>query len=130
MSYPSVKKVLEASGINTETATAAELRTVLWETFKRDLAEGVNHLTGLAQRVKEGGERLLDIQDPNSQLGKQLIRLVGTDIARGICQQQLGVAFGIYNCCSIVAASEQSGLNMTMQEQIKLQNGVLASADC
>jgi hypothetical protein len=130
MSYPSVKQVLEKSGFTVESANADELRAALWETFALDLAEGINHLTAVAKRVKETGERVLNIQDPNSPLGKQLIRLVGTDIARSICQQQLGVAFGIYNCCGIVAASNQSGLNMTMQEQIKLQNGEFASADC
>lgn len=130
MSYPSVKQVLEVSGITAETADPEQLRIALWQTFTVDLPQAVNHLIGLAKKVKESGKRVLDIQDPNSTLGKQLIRLLSADIARKICEEELGIALGLYNCCGIVAATEQSELNMTVLEQINLQNGVLASADC
>lgn len=130
MSYPSVKKVLANEGINPVTASDEQLQSALWQTFKHDLPLGVEFLTNIAQQVKESGKRILDIQDPNSSVGKQLIRLVGTDVARQICQRNLGVAFGIYNCCGIVSAPVKGELNMTMLEQINLQNGVLASADC
>lgn len=130
MSYPSVKEVLTEKGINTDTASNEQLATALWDTFNRDLSLGVNHLVEIAKKVKGGGIRVLDIQDPGSSLGKQLIRLIGTDIARAICSQKLGVSFGIYNCCGVVSAPSESELNMTMHEQINLQNGVLATADC
>lgn len=75
-------------------------------------------------------KRILRIENPNSTLGKQIIRLLGTDIARDICQRKLGAQFGLYNCCGVVAAYRHNNLALSLREQIELQNGVLASADC
>ncbi len=134
MSYPSIVGIASEQGINLGSASNEQLAGLLWKSFQADLPLGVNHLTELAEKVKSGFDekenRVLDIQDPNSALGKQLIRLVGTDIACSVCEQKLGVSFGMYNCCGVVVAPTKEQLNMTLLEQIKLQNGVLASADC
>jgi hypothetical protein len=130
MSYPSVAAVLTERRIDLDTADDAELENVLKEAFGRDLSVGVSYLKQVADTVKRTGKRVLEAEDPNSAVGKQLIRLLGSDIARGILKRDLGVAFGFYNCCGIVAAPTQEELRMTMREQIMLQNGMLASADC
>jgi hypothetical protein len=104
---------------------------VLWEAFQRDLFEGITYLNGFVQELSSSQEkRLLRIEDPNSVLGKQLNRLLGPDIARSICEQKLAVAFGLYNCCAPVIAYRREDLALSLREQIELQNGVLASADC
>ncbi len=130
MSYPSIVSVLANQGIVPEVASDLELGNALFGAFEQDLALGTTHLRELADRVTNGEERILDIQDPNSPLGKQLIRLVGTDVAREICEGKFGVAFGMYNCCSIVVAPTRARLNMSRREQVMLQNGKLAHADC
>jgi len=130
MSYPSIAAVLEERHVDLDTAPHAELEGVLLEAFRRNLPNGMSYLKTAAAWVKETGQRLLGPEDPNSPLGKQLIRLLGTDIARGIVEREFGVAFGLYNCCGVVAAPTHEALAMSMREQILLQNGVLASADC
>jgi hypothetical protein len=130
MSYPSVVAVLENRGINLETATDAQIRSVLLEAFRADLGMGMSYLAGVAEKVRKTGQRFLKAEDPNSPVGKQLIRLLGADIARGVVEPHFDVAFGLYNCCGVTAATTREDLRMNMREQIMLQNGVLASADC
>ena len=136
MSYPSITSVLEERRVDLNTATQAQLEGALLEAFRRDLPDGMSYLKMMAAKVKQTGQRLLQPEDPNSPLGKQLIRLLGTDVARGIVgrefDSEFGIEFGIglYNCCGVVMAPTREALAMNMREQIMLQNGVLASADC
>jgi hypothetical protein len=130
MSYPAVSHVVSSLGIDLDTADDTTLASALWQAFEIDLPLGVAYLQRQAQVVLRAGQRLLTIEDPNSPLGKQLIRLVGCDISRAVCEQRLGVAMGIYNCCSPVLAPTKAALAMTSLEQIRLQDGTLASADC
>lgn len=130
MSYPSISGVLEDRGVNPETATDAELEAALWEAFTDDLPLGVAHLSALAAQVRQGSERILDIQDPNSPLGRQIARLLGADISRAVCEARLDVAFGFYNCCNTVVGKKREDLRLSMREQVMLQNGALASPDC
>jgi len=130
MSYPSINEIMERRGINANTASATDLKSALWEAFETNLPDGVAYLRSLAEKVKSGGKRILQPEDPNSPLGKQLIRLIGTDVARGICQTELGIGLGLYNCCGVVGAPSEMDLAMTVQEQIALQDGTLATADC
>lgn len=124
MSYPSIKN-FNAQGVSVQ-----DQKEALWNAFHQDLPLGVVFLKDEAERVKNTGERILTSNDPNSPLGKQIIRLLGTDIARSILEEKLGVAFGFYNCCTSVTGPTRTQLNMSYEEQIQLQNGILASADC
>ena len=124
MSYPSIK------GVDVEGLSIEGQKEVLWNAFHADLPLGISFLKEESRKVSGSGERSLMIEDPGSALGKQLIRLLGTDIARAICEERLGVAFGIYNCCGVVTAPNKSDLKMSYMEQIQLQNGAIASANC
>lgn len=124
MSYPSIKSV------DLELLDETAQEDALWNAFHADLPLGMQELEKDAEEVKKTGERKLTSYDPNSPLGKQLIRLLGTDIARGIIEKRMGIALGMYNCCGKVVAPQRAALHMTMREQIMLQNGKLASADC
>ncbi|MBS3903648.1 MAG: hypothetical protein KGZ30_04745 [Anaplasmataceae bacterium] len=130
MSYPSIATILKQRGLNLETASEEELKGALWEALRTNLGDGIAYLERLAARVKESGERLIEIEDPNSPLGRQLARLVGTDVSRAVCEEKLGIAFGFYNCCNVVASPTRDALAMSVAEQIGLQNGAIASADC
>ncbi len=130
MSYPSVTATLERQGTTVDAATNEQLETALLQAFATDLPLGMGFLSTLAQDVRSQNTRQLHIEDPSSPLGKQLIRLVGSDVARNLLQRYLNVGLGLYNCCCVVAAPSPNQLDMTAAEQIKLQNGDLAYADC
>ncbi len=124
MSYPSIRN------IDPDALTERERENALLAAFREDLPLGMTAIESDVREVKQSRIRKLVPEDPNSPLGKQIIRLLGTDVARGILERHHGVAFGLYNCCGRVVAPDRESLAMSTTEQIKLQNGVLASADC
>jgi len=124
MSYPSIKHV------NPDALTEQGREQALLAAFSTDLPLGMAAIEQDVAEVKRSGVRKLVPEDPNSPLGKQIIRLLGTDVARSILERHYGVAFGLYNCCGRVVALNHDALHMTTSEQIKLQNGAIASADC
>jgi hypothetical protein len=131
MSFPSISEVIREQNIDLQVASDEVLDGAIFEALHRNLHAGFHYLEDMADDLLLGHEkRILKIEDPNSMLGKQIIRLLGGDVARGICEQRFGVAFGLYNCCAPVVARTREELNMSPREQIELQNGVLASADC
>ena len=130
MSYPSIKKIIEQKKFDLEEENEEELTSALWEAFEHDLPQGISYLQKMAENVKKNKQRLLQIEDPKSKLGQEIIRLVGTDIARDIVEQKLGIALGLYNCCAPVAALKKEDLHMSSLEQIQLQNGTKGYADC
>lgn len=133
MSYPSIVAVARERGLDLTTASEAECGKALLEAFERDLPLGMACLRSLAETVNRTDEVLLRTEDPSSPLGKQLIRLVGTDVARELVEERFGVALGFYNCCSVKVGPKKkgrNGLKLSRREQIKLQNGDIARADC
>lgn len=130
MSYPSIASILKGMELSPNSASPDQLKEALWQALSTDLSAGMNYLQTAATECLAKGERILKVEDPNSALGKQLIRLLGTDVARELCSERLGVAFGFYNCCSPVIVPTADMLNLSIREQIQLQNGDLAHADC
>jgi len=131
MSFPSVQEYLEEQGVNDpRQATEEQMHRALMKAFWHDLPDGMIYLQQMAQECKRLGRRILKIEDPNTSLGKQLTRLCGATIPRRHVQQEFGIALGFYNCCGPVAAPREDELNMSDLEQIMLQNGEMASADC
>lgn len=124
MSYPSIR------GIDPDQLSLAEQEDALWGAFHTDLPLGMEALRDIADTVKANSGRTVRIEDPSSPLGQQLIRLLGTNVAHRIVESRLGISFGLYNCCGVVAAPTEDQLNMTLAEQIRMQNGELASANC
>lgn len=121
MAYPSLTNVINEKEINVEAASPLILKNALWRTFNRDFSLGIAYLADMASTVKANGKRLLRIEHPESQLGQQLTWLLGTDVAREICEQRLDIAFGFYNECAPVAALKREDLNMNALEQIQIQ---------
>jgi hypothetical protein len=131
MSFPSIVGILKEKNIDVETANDESLADPLWEAFHRDTPEAILFLEGFAADLaKSGQKRLRHDGDPNSSLAKQVNRLLGTDIARRVCEQKLGVSFALLNCHSPIVAWRREDLSLSIREQIMLQNGVFASADC
>jgi hypothetical protein len=131
MSFPSVQPHLETSGVSDpRNATPDQLHTALIAAFRDDLPLGFAALVEQAEEVRRTRGRMLVNTPPLSDAGRQLARLCGADIARAHMSQHLGVAIGFYNCCGVVMAPTEDELGMSDVEQIQLQNGQLAHADC
>ncbi|HUC31582.1 MAG TPA: hypothetical protein VMR99_02770 [Candidatus Paceibacterota bacterium] len=134
MSYPAITDVLNERNIDLETADDEVLTEALWEAFHRDLPDGIRFVEKFANDFTAPSnvakKRSLFVGDPNSPVAKQVNRLLGTDIARAVCERKLGVVFGFYNCHAPVVSYRREDLCLSLREQIKLQNGALASADC
>lgn len=116
MSYPSIKEIAP-DFLNLDTG---EQRKALWEAFHRDLQLGLLRLKEIVVMKTQ------DIQwhDPNSQVGKEIIRLLGCDISRSVCEENLGVRFALYNCCGVACSQCKPVLSLSAQYLAQL------SADC
>lgn len=68
---------------------------------------------------------------PNSDVGKQLLRLVGADVPRRLYEKANQVKIYLINCCGIIVTdgTELSDEDL-MSIQFDNQNGVTAHADC
>ncbi|MFN7160557.1 MAG: hypothetical protein ACK4NC_03015 [Candidatus Gracilibacteria bacterium] len=134
MSFQSVKKVLQNKGLTFEdlsTKTEKEQIAILWEGIQIDLQEGVAYIRDFVAAFKVSNEeRFLFTEDPNSLLGRQIARLLGTDICRMILEEQFGVKFAFYNCCNGVVANSKDKLKLSVLEQIGFQTGNIPQLDC
>ena len=70
--------------------------------------------------------RLSLSEDPNSPLGKQIMRLCAFDMPRSVLERKFGISIAMYNCCKVLIASSKWDLHMSVAEQLKLQH----TADC
>ena len=101
--------------------------------FKTDLPLGFAFLEAIAEKRKTLGEAVSFNEAPGSDLGKQIIRLLGANVPRALLEEVLGVRFLFLNCCGgrVYLPDEPfPDLNEQMQLQYDNQNGVNASADC
>jgi uncharacterized membrane protein len=130
MSYPSIKEVVKERGIDTNTASEAELSEALWQALNTDLKDGINYLELVAHEVKQKDRKVRKIEDPKSPLGQQILRLLGTDIARQLVSDKFDVRFALYNCCGVIAAPTEAALDLSVREQIQLQDKSLVALDC
>ena len=132
MSYPSVTNVLVERNLNLHSASEAQLRDALWEAFHRDLPEGTAYVTAFAGKIKAEGKQIIDHDAHKMTPAEiaQVSRLLGTDVARSICEEKLGVTFAYYNCHSPAGAPGGTPPKVTALQQIMLQNGEHASVDC
>lgn len=62
--------------------------------------------------------------DPNSKLGGQVARLLGTDVARPLMQQHAGMQLGYANCCGILASENPEDVRFTAHDQVHAQRTI------
>lgn len=129
MSFPSVTKFLEQRGVTATTATPKQLESATLDALELELPLGMAHLTNLATETRQHQSKWIDVQDPDSPLGRQIIRLM-TDAIRPLMAKRFGIAFGFYNCCNTVCAPTADELDLSLREQIMCQNGELSYASC
>ena len=123
MSYPSIQAELDQRGLDPESASNHQLEEVYLAAFAADLPLGLAAVTRLVERFKSrsGSRAMLDL-DPQSDTGQQYARLLAPDIPRRILEKHFGVAFGFYNCCRGVVAGSRDQLQLSLREQIEVQD--------
>lgn len=128
MSFPSVAAVLKERGFDTSNIPQDQAEEVLFEAVKRDCPEAVAFLHAQAH-----GTGALWTQDPNSVLGKQLIRIHASDAVRDIVSRRAchGKPLVFFNCCSgAVGGGKPKTIGELARMQIACQAGPVAYADC
>ena len=123
MSFPSVARHVAQGKVDAEALLAA---------VREDCPEAVEYLHRKAHEAKDTGNPVLWTEDPNSTLGKQLIRIHASDAVRPLVQEHVchGLNLAFVNCCGGVVGGEKKGLDDLVRLQIECQAGPIAHADC
>ena len=130
MSFPSVVVVAAERGLLLDTLTFEQAQEVLIEAVRRDCPLAVGFLHRKAHEA-DGGQVFWS-EDPNSPLGKQLIRIHASDAVRPLVEQYVchGKRLQFVNCCSGATGGKDMALEELVRLQIRCQAGPLAFADC
>jgi hypothetical protein len=127
MSLPSIPAIALEMGVNLTCPTPAEQEAILVEAMRRDLPLAIELLHRKScGEAHEGGEWL---EDPNSVIGKQLIRLHASDALRPLVSKHFchGKQLSFVNCCKGKVGDPPENLLLL---QIETQAGPVAYADC
>ena len=133
MSFPSVAAIAAERGLSLEALSAQDAESVLIAAVRRDCPEAVSYLHDRAHEAEKQGDAVLWSEDPNSKLGKQLIRIHASDAVRPLVEKHVchGKQLTFVNCCSgTVGAPKPKDEKELILLQIKTQAGPIAYADC
>ena len=127
MSFPSTAAVAAELGLDLRVLSDADAERVLVGAMKRDCPEAVNFLHGQAHKLGEFWSL-----DPNSPLGRQVIRLCASDATRPLVEKHFchGEPIAFYNCCNGVVGPKPKTVGDVLRMQIECQAGPRAYADC
>lgn len=134
MSFPSVVVVAQERGLVLGALSAADAKAVLLEAVRRDCPEAIAFLHQLsheAQKAEDGS--VMWTRDPNSTIGKQLIRIHASDAVRPLVEEGVchGMQLTFLNCCGgRVGLPKPKEPDDLVQLQIAMQAGPIAYADC
>lgn len=139
MSFPSVAAI--AAQMNVDLAQLVpgnEADEVLGErilatAIQRDLPLAWNYLHGVAHRADQEGKTIRFAEDPNSPLGKQIIRLAASNAAKEVVTKHClhGRPWVFINCCGGLVPKDGDPMpKISMVDQIHHQDGTHARADC
>lgn len=131
MSLPSVVRIARERNCDTANCSQSELESLLIEAMKCDLPLAVQYLHSLSHQVSPMAPAVSWLQDPNSSLGKQLIRLHASDALRPLAAKHFchGQTLTFLNCCGGIVGTPPSHAEV-LRLQVLQQNGVIAYADC
>lgn len=130
MSFGSADRHLKEMGVTNETANDNQREEALWKAFWEELPAGMAYLENLVKQAHEKGDMVIGMEDHTEDTIKDCQRLIGNSIPRQILEKRWGVPFESYNCHYPATAPTRDKLKMTMQVQIDLQNGRMASVHC
>lgn len=101
--------------------------------FSVNLPLGMEAIDQVVANRKNGSPKGPVNYDPNSNVGKQIIRLMGAHVPRKLLESHHGVRFLFLNCCAPAVYLEGEAFpsfDEQLQMQFDNQTGVTASADC
>lgn len=129
MSLPSINAVALEFGINLKSPTLAEQEEVLVEAMRRDLGPALQLLHRKAHEAKDVGGSAEWLEDPASEIGKQLTRIHAGDVLRSLASKHFchGLPLSFFNCCKGVVGILPLE---PMLVQIQCQAGPIAYSDC
>ena len=126
MSLPSIPQIASEMGFNLDAISIEDQEVLLVEAMRRDLPLAVSHLHQMSHADSDSADWL---EDPNSVIGKQLIRLHASDALRPLASKHFchGKPLTFVNCCAGVVGKPPGNLLLM---QIRTQAGPIAYADC
>lgn len=131
MSLPSIPAIIKQLGITDIDAANPEQReSVLVEAMRIDLKPALELLHRKAHEAKMSITGQADwIEDPNSPIGKMLIRIHAGDALRALASKHFchGLNLSFFNCCKGVVGNAPTD---PVLMQIHCQDGTIATPDC
>lgn len=128
MSLPSIFAIATERHFDLNNLSEQDQEDLLVEAMRRDLplAVAMLHTKSHDATEKEGASWL---QDPNSEIGKQLIRLHASDAMRPLASKYFchGKQLTFVNCCGGIVGVPPKNIQLL---QIQQQAGPIAYADC
>ncbi len=123
MSFPSVAKYCD-QGLSAAEALLAAVR--------EDCSLAVAFLHQKAHEAQVSEDGVFWLEDPNSVLGKQLIRIHASDAVRPLVERHVchGQPLTFFNCCGGQVGGKRKDPDELIRIQIECQAGPLAYADC
>lgn len=130
MSLPSINAVAQEMGIDLGAMlTTEQQESVLVEAMRRDLGPALDLLHRKAHEAQSNGGHADWLEDPSSDIGKQLTRIHAGDALRSLASKHFchGLQLSFFNCCKGVVGKPPAE---PMLVQIQCQAGPIAYADC
>lgn len=129
MSLPSIGIVAEEKGLDLANLSLLDQELVLVEAIRRDLPLAVALLHCKAHEADKNGGSADWLEDPGSDIGKQLTRVHASDAIRPLVSKHIchGKELTFINCCKGVVGKRPDNI---LQLQIQCQVGPIAFADC
>ncbi len=129
MSLPSIPAIAEEMGFNLNNLTLENQETLLVEAMRRDLTLAVKLLHSKSHEVDDDNDSADWLEDPSSEIGKQLTRIHASDVLRPLASKHFchGMDLTFINCCKGIVGRRPENLFLL---QIQCQVGPIAYADC
>lgn len=131
MSLQSIVTVAQEMGFDLASMSPTEQEILLVEAMRRDLPDAIALLHRKAHEADKNGGSADWLEDPNSMIGKQLIRLHASDALRPLASKHFchGKELTFINCCGGVVGPKPT-LVKCLDLQVKMQAGPIAYSDC
>ncbi len=128
MSLPSIPQVAEEMNINLLSISSEQAEQILIEAMRKDLPLAVAFLHQQSHNPTKG----VWVQDPNSPIGKQLIRLHASDALRPLAEKHFchEKRLTFVNCCNGIISEFPPTREEIALLQLQAQAGSIAYADC
>lgn len=81
------------------------------------------HHKDVLRHERRGKGVIIDFA-PDSAVGKQVARLMGTDAARPLLAKRLAKFLGFANCCKVLVSADAADVVVTSEDQVRWQESI------